>query len=224
MTAQQVTRVPRLRQDAADAHFAASANAEPNLGVVRRTSLWLDSLVAGNQRNVVTSLELSGCRWVTWSPGCSSRDPGWILVMCGRFTQSYTWTEVHEAMSLIQTAPNLRPRYNIAPTTNIDVVVAGNGERALMSMRWGSFPHGGRSRRKTRRRRSMLAPRPWRRSRCFAPPSNRADASYLHLGSTNGRPRRTASSRTFSAPLTDRFWASPGYGRDGGSLARTKTC
>ena len=60
--------------------------------------------------------------------------------MCGRFTQSYTWTEVHEAMSLIQTAPNLRPRYNIAPTTNIDVVVAGNGERALMPMRWGLIP------------------------------------------------------------------------------------
>ena len=60
--------------------------------------------------------------------------------MCGRFTQSYTWTEVHEAMSLIQTAPNLRPRYNIAPTTNIDVVVAGNGERALvLECTGGSF-------------------------------------------------------------------------------------
>jgi hypothetical protein len=110
----------------------AAVNAEPNLCVVRGTSLWLGPLVAGTQRNVVSPLELSGCCWVTWSPGCSSRDPGWISVMCGRFTQSYTWTEVHEAMSLIQTAPNLRPRYNIAPTTNIDVVVAGNGERALI--------------------------------------------------------------------------------------------
>ena len=60
--------------------------------------------------------------------------------MCGRFTQSYTSTEVHEAMSLIQTAPNLRLRYNIAPTTKINVVVAGNGEHALMPMRWGLIP------------------------------------------------------------------------------------
>ena len=146
MAAQEATRVRRLRQDDADAPMRmttmqiAVANAEPNSGVVRRTSLWLDSLVTGNRCNVVTPLELSGCCWVTWSPGCSSRDPGWISVMCGRFTQSYTWTEVHEAMSLIQTAPNLRPRYNIAPTTKIDVVVAGNGERALMPMRWGLIP------------------------------------------------------------------------------------
>jgi putative SOS response-associated peptidase YedK len=65
--------------------------------------------------------------------------------MCGRFTQSYTWTKVHEARSLIQAARDLRPRYNIAPATNIDVVAAGNGERALMSMRWGLFLDGGGS-------------------------------------------------------------------------------
>jgi putative SOS response-associated peptidase YedK len=118
----------------------AAANVEPNSGVVRATSLCLDSLVAGNQCNVVTPLELSGCCWVTWSPDCPNPDPGWISVMCGRFTQSYTWTEVREAMSLIQTAPNLRRRYNIAPTTNIDVVVAGNGEHVLMPMRWGLIP------------------------------------------------------------------------------------
>ena len=45
--------------------------------------------------------------------------------MCGRFTQFYTWAEVHKAMRLLPHAPNLRPRYNIAPTTTIDVVVAG---------------------------------------------------------------------------------------------------
>ncbi|MGC1862628.1 MAG: hypothetical protein WA733_16315 [Methylocystis sp.] len=49
-------------------------------------------------------------------------------------------------MSLIQIAPNLRPRYNIAPTTNIDVVVVGNGDRAPCQCGGGSFPHGGRSR------------------------------------------------------------------------------
>jgi putative SOS response-associated peptidase YedK len=43
-------------------------------------------------------------------------------------------------MGLIPAPPNLRPRYNIAPTTVIDVVVAGNGERVLMPMRLGLVP------------------------------------------------------------------------------------
>jgi putative SOS response-associated peptidase YedK len=60
--------------------------------------------------------------------------------MCGRFTQFYTWAEVQKAMGLIPAAPNLRPRYNIAPTTVIDVVVAGNGQRVLMPIRWGLVP------------------------------------------------------------------------------------
>jgi putative SOS response-associated peptidase YedK len=42
--------------------------------------------------------------------------------MCGRFTQSYTWRELIELYRLTQPAINLRPRYNIAPTTAIDVV------------------------------------------------------------------------------------------------------
>ncbi|MGO9238898.1 MAG: SOS response-associated peptidase family protein [Methylocella sp.] len=47
----------------------------------------------------------------------------WYLSsMCGRFTQSYTWRELVELYRLTQPARNLRPRYNIAPTTTIDVV------------------------------------------------------------------------------------------------------
>lgn len=75
MTAQEATRVPRLRQDAVMVHIAAAANAEPNWGVVRGTVLWLDSLVTGNQRDGVAPLELSGCCWVTRSPRCPSPDP-----------------------------------------------------------------------------------------------------------------------------------------------------
>jgi putative SOS response-associated peptidase YedK len=37
--------------------------------------------------------------------------------MCGRFTQHYTWAEVHAFLSVFGTPRNLRPRYNIAPTT-----------------------------------------------------------------------------------------------------------
>ena len=72
MAAQQVTRVHRLRQDAAVVHVAAAANTDCNLGVPRVAVLWLGSLVTGNQRNVVSPLELSGCCWVSWSLGCSS--------------------------------------------------------------------------------------------------------------------------------------------------------
>jgi putative SOS response-associated peptidase YedK len=36
--------------------------------------------------------------------------------MCGRFTQYYIWTEVHAFLSLLGTARNLRPHYNIAPS------------------------------------------------------------------------------------------------------------
>jgi hypothetical protein len=42
--------------------------------------------------------------------------------MCGRFTQSYTWRELVELYRLTQPARNLRPRYNIAPSTAVDVV------------------------------------------------------------------------------------------------------
>ena len=61
--------------------------------------------------------------------------------MCGRFTQNYTWTEVHTFLNVFGAARNLRPRYNIAPTTMIDVVrLDADGHRELVSMRWGLVP------------------------------------------------------------------------------------
>jgi SOS response associated peptidase (SRAP) len=42
---------------------------------------------------------------------------------------------------LLGTARNLRPHYNIAPTTNVDVVrLDRDGRRELVSMRWGLVP------------------------------------------------------------------------------------
>jgi len=62
--------------------------------------------------------------------------------MCGRFTQRYTWTEVHTFLSVFGTPLNLRPRYNIAPTTPVDVVrLDAEGRRELVSMRWGLVPY-----------------------------------------------------------------------------------
>ncbi len=61
--------------------------------------------------------------------------------MCGRFTQRYTWNEVHTFLNVFGTPLNLRPRYNIAPTTTVDVVrLDHDGRRELVSMRWGLVP------------------------------------------------------------------------------------
>jgi len=60
--------------------------------------------------------------------------------MCGRFTQSYTWRELVELYRLTQPARNLRPRYNIAPTTAVDVVRSADTGPELVPMRWGLIP------------------------------------------------------------------------------------
>jgi putative SOS response-associated peptidase YedK len=60
--------------------------------------------------------------------------------MCGRFTQSYTWRELVELYRLTQPARNLRPRYNIAPTTTIDVLRLAEAGPELVPMRWGLIP------------------------------------------------------------------------------------
>ena len=60
--------------------------------------------------------------------------------MCGRFTQAYTWAEVHAFLDLTGPARNLRPHYNLAPTDTIDVARLGVGGRELIPMRWGLVP------------------------------------------------------------------------------------
>ena len=62
--------------------------------------------------------------------------------MCGRFTQKYTWQEVQAFLSIIGAPLNLRPRYNVSPTTDIDVVrLDAEGRRELVAMRWGLVPY-----------------------------------------------------------------------------------
>jgi putative SOS response-associated peptidase YedK len=61
--------------------------------------------------------------------------------MCGRFTQHYTWAEVHAFLSVFGPARNLQPRYNIAPTDTVDVIRLGKHDgRELVPMRWGLIP------------------------------------------------------------------------------------
>ena len=61
--------------------------------------------------------------------------------MCGRFTQHYTWEEVHAFLSVFGPPRNLQPHYNIAPTDTIDVIrLDQDGKRELVPMRWGLIP------------------------------------------------------------------------------------
>jgi putative SOS response-associated peptidase YedK len=61
--------------------------------------------------------------------------------MCGRFTQAYSWSELHSLLGLLGAPRNLRPRYNVSPTTQVDVIrLSPEGERELVPMRWGLVP------------------------------------------------------------------------------------
>ena len=63
--------------------------------------------------------------------------------MCGRFSQAYTWEQIHAFSSPLEAAPtlgNLRPRYNIAPTTDVQIIVKTSAGRQLLTARWGLVP------------------------------------------------------------------------------------
>ena len=60
--------------------------------------------------------------------------------MCGRFTNRYTWRELHALYSLTDQdmgVSNFPPRFNIAPTQSVPVVRIENGARRLATLRWG---------------------------------------------------------------------------------------
>ena len=60
--------------------------------------------------------------------------------MCGRFTQRFSWREIHELLDLTGPAANLRPRYNVAPGQEVAAVRAGQDGRRLGMLRWGLIP------------------------------------------------------------------------------------
>lgn len=64
--------------------------------------------------------------------------------MCGRFTQMFTWAEVHAFSQPLTSDPppdNMQPRYNIAPTQDILVVrLNKEGRRETVRLKWGLVP------------------------------------------------------------------------------------
>ena len=125
--------------------------------------------------------------------------------MCGRFTQSYTWRELVELYRLTVPARNLRPRYNIAPTTTIDVLRLAESGPELVPMRWVSFRAGGKRSPRKCPRRLTLGPRPLLKSRCSARPSNAPAASCQRLAITSGAPSDGAKQPYFISAAMVRF-------------------
>src|SRR5882672_7677695 len=59
--------------------------------------------------------------------------------MCGRFVITSPPAAIGQAFGYAE-QPNFPPRYNIAPTQPIPVVIVENGARHFKLMRWGLVP------------------------------------------------------------------------------------
>jgi putative SOS response-associated peptidase YedK len=103
--------------------------------------------------------------------------------MCGRVVQADAPVEVAELVGARQLGLDLKPRYNVAPTMPLAVVVEREGERVLTTFRWGLIPPWAREARIGQRlinaRGETVAEKPafraaFRRQRCLVP----VDAYY----------------------------------------------
>lgn len=61
--------------------------------------------------------------------------------MCGRFGAEREYVQLALRYQAVVTAIDPGPRYNVAPTDPVPVVVAHEGERYLTHHRWGLVPH-----------------------------------------------------------------------------------
>jgi len=63
--------------------------------------------------------------------------------MCGRFTNQYSWAELHALYGLSEASfppSNFRPRYNVAPTDDLPVIRLKDGKREASILKWGLVP------------------------------------------------------------------------------------
>ncbi|WP_028562547.1 SOS response-associated peptidase [Paenibacillus pinihumi] len=60
--------------------------------------------------------------------------------MCDRFSLHVRTDELQDKYQVQRIEGEYRPRYNIAPTQSIPIIVQGEGQRQLVEARWGLFP------------------------------------------------------------------------------------
>ena len=60
--------------------------------------------------------------------------------MCGRFTASFEFREIKLIFNLQRDIPLLSPRYNIATSQEVPVIVHNDGINEVKPMKWGLVP------------------------------------------------------------------------------------
>src|SRR4029453_7122715 len=65
------------------------------------------------------------------------------LIMCGRFTATFEFSNIRVRWNLDRDLPKYIPRFNVAPETspNIPVIVRHRGGNEGRLMQWGLIPH-----------------------------------------------------------------------------------
>jgi putative SOS response-associated peptidase YedK len=57
--------------------------------------------------------------------------------MCGRFTGSFEFREIKLLFKIQRDIPLLAPRYNIAPSQEVPVIIQTDGAHQLKPVKWG---------------------------------------------------------------------------------------
>ena len=147
--------------------------------------------------------------------------------MCGRFTNEMTWSELHALYKLsdemFPVAPhNMQPRYNIAPTQDVDFVrLDKTGNMELDRGRWWLVPFFAKELPKAEC--SMPASKQWTRQAHSGGASNPGAASSPPMAILNGRRTLMTGRKTHGccSYRMAKVSASPAYGQRNDNLGVT---